>query len=338
MKAVFFETQGSLDCITVGEFPDPVVGTDDCLIRVHAAALNGFEPMMVIGTTELNTPLPMIPCGDVAGEIIEIGKNVPNGKWNIGDKVLINPLSAKGVMGEKTLGGACEYLSINFHQLIRIPNGVPYADAACTTIAYATAHRMLGTIGKIGPKDTVLVLGATGGVGVACVQFAKLAGAKVIACGSAKWKIEKLKEIGADEVIDTSTTDFYQWVLDNYGKPKVFNDEGGIDVVVNYIGGDTWVKSLKCLRKGGRLLTCGATAGHAPNTDLRFVWSYELQILGSNGWDTDGPSVIMDMMASGSLKPVIHKICSLDEAPGMLRDLYDRKIFGKIVFTPVDGQ
>jgi len=334
MKAVFFEKQGSLDFVQVGEFPEPTTKSDDCLVRVHAAALNGFEPMMVIGTTAINTPLPMIPCGDVTGEIVDIGKSVPRGEWNVGDRVLIDPFSGKGLMGEKELGGACEFLSINHKRLIPIPDGVSYADAACTTIAYGTAHRMVGTTGKITPEDTVLVLGATGGVGVASVQFAKLAGAKVIACGSSDWKIKKLKEIGADEAINTSTTDFYQWVKDHCGKPTVFNDSGGVSVVINYIGGDTYVKSLKCLRKGGRLLTCGATAGYSPKTDLRFIWSYELSVIGSNGWDPDGPSVIMEMMANGSLKPVIHEVCSLDKAPAMLRALYDRKIFGKIVFSP----
>ena len=333
MKAVFFETQGSLDNIKVGDFADPVVGPNDCCIRVHAAALNGFEPMMIIGSTELNTPLPMIPCGDIAGEVVEVGNSVPDGEWCVGDRVILNPLTRNGIRGEKDLGGACEYIATDYRQLVRIPDGVPYADAACTTIAYATAHRMVGTRGKIGAGDTVLVLGATGGVGVACVQFAKLAGATVIACGSSSWKMDKLKEIGADKVIDTSTTDFYEWVKDNYGKPNIF-DESGVSVVINYIGGDTWAKSLRCLSAKGRIITCGATAGHLPPTDLRFVWSYELAILGSNGWDKDGPSVILDLMADGSLKPVIHEVCLLDDASRALKELYERKIFGKVVFSP----
>ena len=151
--------------------------------------------------------------------------------------------------------------------------------------------------------------------------------------------MEKLKEIGADEVIDTSTTDFYQWVKDKYGKPSFFKSEGGVSVVINYIGGDTYVKSLRCLRKRGRLLTCGATAGYDPATDLRIIWTYELQVLGSNGWDfVDGPRVIMDMMADGSLKPVIHEICSLDDGPRVIKDMYERKIFGKVIFAPVEEQ
>lgn len=336
MKAVFFEMQGSLDNLQVGDFPEPTMKPDECLIRVHAAALNGFEPMMIIGGTSLKTPLPMIPCGDVAGEVIEIGKDVPSGQWNIGDRVIINPYSDKGMMGETVRGGACEHVSTNHQQLIRIPDGVSYADAACTIIAYGTAHRMIGSRGQVCSTDTVLVLGATGGVGVAAVQFAKRAGAKVIACGSSDWKVEKLKEIGADAVIDTNTTDFYEWIKDNYGKPTVFGT-GGVNVVINYIGGETWVKSLRCLGKGGRLLTCGATAGYAPATDIRFIWSYELAILGSDGWDENGPAEILDMMAAGELKPVIHATCPLADAPAMLKLQYDRKIFGKVVFTPVEN-
>lgn len=333
MRAAFFETQGSLDNLQVGDFPDPEVGPEDCLIRVHAAAMNGFEPMMVLGTTGLKTPLPMIPCGDVVGEIVEVGKDVPAGERSKGDRVLIQPLTRKGIMGEKVLGGACEYVSIDYRQLIPIPDGVSYTDAVCTIIAYGTAHRMVGTQGKIGPDDTVLVLGATGGVGVAAVQFAKLAGATVIACGSSDWKMEKLREIGADEVIDTSTTDFLEWVKEKYGKPNIFG-KGGVSVVINFIGGDTWVKSMRCLGLGGRMLTCGATAGYDPTTDIRFIWSFELQLIGSNGWDPDGPAKIMDMMAAGSLKPVIHEACPLDDAPRLLKDMYDRKIFGKIILTP----
>ena len=140
------------------------------------------------------------------------------------------------------------------------------------------------------------------------MDLAKAAGCEVIACGSADWKLDLLREQGADHVIDTSQTDFFDFVKEKFGKPRILGG-GGVDVVINYIGGDTWVKSMKCLKKNGRLLTCGATAVFNPTEDIRFIWSFELNVMGSNGWYPNDQVRLMDDDQS-RLFPRLQSPCS----------------------------
>ena len=144
----------------------------------------------------------------------------------------------------------------------------------------------------------------------------------------------RLKEIGADEVINYKDVDFSKWAIEKYGKPQRRNHEGGVDVVVNFTGGDTWVPSLKCLKRGGKLLVCGATAGHDPKEDLRYVWSFELQIIGSNSFYIDDLTALMDMIAKGEIKPLVDKVLPLSEGREGLRLIQDREVIGKVVITP----
>ena len=143
---------------------------------------------------------------------------------------------------------------------------------------------MMYTIGRVKAGDKVLILGASGGVGSCCVQLAKLAGCEVIACSSSAAKLERLKALGADHVLDTTQHKLTDWVFERFGKPHRRQFTNGVDVVVNFTGGDTWVPSLRILHRQGKLLTCGATAGFDPKEDIRYIWSFELQVLGSNGW------------------------------------------------------
>lgn len=332
MKAAFFHQHGGTDQIQIGDFADPRVGPHDVLIRVRAASLNGFDPMILHGTTDLTTPLPMIPLGDFAGEVVETGAAVR--KWRIGDRVCPFPfVMGEGMTGETRLGAAAEYVAMPAVNLLRIPDTVGFEEAACLPIAYGTALRMMYDRAKVRPGEKILILGATGGVGVCAVQLAKAAECEVIACGSADWKLRKLKEIGADHVIDTSKDDFQDVIADMYGKPGFFGG-GGVDVVVNYIGGDTWVKSLKCLTKNGRLMTCGATAGFSPQEDLRYIWSFELNIMGSNGWLPPDQVKLLEMTENGQLQPHIHAVRPLEETASSIEELVNRNVFGKIVITP----
>lgn len=194
---------------------------------------------------------------------------------------------------------------------------------------------MMQTRGAIRSGEKVLILGATGGVGTCCVQLAATAGAEVIACGSAEWKLRRLREIGATHVIDASREDIVRAVHQKFGKPR-YAGGGGVDVVVNYIGGDTWVPSLKVLKHQGRLLVCGATTGYAPAEDLRYIWSFELQIIGSDGWNYEDQTALMNMVVQGKLKPVIHSTRPLWETPQALQELIDRKVFGKSVLNVTD--
>jgi alcohol dehydrogenase len=168
------------------------------------------------------------------------------------------------------------------------------------------------------------------------VQLAKLAGAEVIACAGTDAKAKRLRELGADRTINYVTHDFQQEVYNMYGKPvrRGVGTDRGVDVVVNYTGGDTWVKSLKVLKVGGRLLTCGATAGFDPKEDIRFIWTFELTVLGSNGWQRDNIETLLGMVQDRRLKVVIDRVFPLPEAHEALRLLEDREVFGKVVVAP----
>lgn len=144
----------------------------------------------------------------------------------------------------------------------------------------------------------------------------------------------RLKEIGADEVINYKEVDFSKWAVEKYGKPQRRTYEGGVDVVVNFTGGETWLPSLRCIKRGGKLLVCGATAGHDPKEDLRYIWSFELQVIGSNSFYIEDLVALMDMISKKELQPVIDKVLPLEEAREGLRLIQDRQVLGKVVITP----
>ena len=194
---------------------------------------------------------------------------------------------------------------------------------------------MMYTIGRVKEGEKVLILGASGGVGTCCVQLAKLAGCEVIACASSASKLERLKNLGADHLLDYTREDFRKWVYGKFGKPHRRRFDGdGLDVVVNFTGGDTWAPSLKVVKRRGRILTCGATAGYDPTEDLRFIWSYEIQVLGSNGWMREDVHKLLEMVADGRLKPDIDRVLPLEEVNEAFRLLEDREVFGKVVLKP----
>ena len=193
---------------------------------------------------------------------------------------------------------------------------------------------MLITHNTVKKGDKILVLGASGGVGTGCVIIAKLLGAEVIACVSSEKKLHRLKEMGADEVIDHTKVDWSRWAIEKYGKPQRRSYDGGVDVVINFTGGDTWAPSLRCIKRGGKLLVCGATAGHDPKEDLRYVWSFEITIQGSNSFYDEDLRSLMAMIEDGKMKPVIDKVLPLDQAIEGLRLLRDREVVGKVVVEP----
>ncbi len=332
MKAAIFERHGGVAELTVADLPDPECGNGDVIVRVGATSLNGFDPMILAGSTGLKTPLPMTPCGDFAGQIVERGADVTG--WEIGDRVCPHPfVLGEGMTGETRIGAASQYVRIPAANLITTPDGVSDVEAAALPIAYGTAYRMMTTRGKIQVGEKVLILGATGGGGTCCVQLAKSLGAEVIVTGSAEWKLDKLREIGADHVIDTSKEDFVEAAHRICGRPRLFTDSGA-DVIINYIGGNTWAQSLRCLKGDGRMLTCGATAGFEPSTDIRFIWSFEQNIIGSNGWTPDEQRAVLAMVAEKKLKPVIHAERSISAIAEAMAELIDRKVVGKSILLP----
>jgi NADPH:quinone reductase-like Zn-dependent oxidoreductase len=190
------------------------------------------------------------------------------------------------------------------------------------------------TIGQIQSGDKVLILGASGGVGTCCVQLARLRGAEVIACASSESKLARLKELGATQLLDYTKQDFVKWVYATYGKPHRRGFEGGVDVVVNFTGGDTWVPSLKVLHRQGKLLTCGATAGFDPKEDIRYIWTFELRVLGSNGWMRDDLATLIELLRTDQLRPVIDHAFPLEDVNEAFRRLEDREVFGKVLLRP----
>jgi len=161
-----------------------------------------------------------------------------------------------------------------------------------------------------------------------------LLGAEVIACAGGEDKMARLKDLGADHVINYKDVDFSKWAIEKYGKPQRRSNEGGVDVVINFTGGDTWVPSLKCIKRGGRLLVCGATAGHDPKEDLRYIWSFEINVMGSNSFYDDNLSALMTLIQEGKMKPVIDKVLPLEQAAEGLAMIQDRKVLGKVVIVP----
>jgi len=336
MKAIVLREHGGSDKLRFEpEFPNPVAGPDDVVIRVRASSLNYHDVFTRRGMPGINLPFPVIIGLDVAGEILETGANVSD--WNVGDRVLVDPIDRVngGLVGETIHGGLAERCRVPAHQLLRLPDAVSFEQAAALPVAYGTALRMMNRIGQIQAGEKVLILGASGGVGVCAVQLAKLAGAEVIACAGTAEKAEALRALGADHIILYTQEDFLKAVQERFGKParRRGGKSGGVDVVVNFTGGDTWVKSLRCLRLGGRLLTCGATAGFDPKEDLRYIWTFELQIRGSNGWDRDDLYELLELVRDGRLHVPIDRVWPLEQGAEALASLEDRKIVGKVLVT-----
>jgi NADPH:quinone reductase-like Zn-dependent oxidoreductase len=334
MRALVLRQHGGLDDLdVVADYPTPKPGDGEVVIRVRAASFNYHDVFTMRGMPGIKVPLPVVIGLDMAGEIAEVGAGVQ--RWKAGDRVLVNPVNKKkGLMGEMLDGGMAEYCRVATDQLVAMPAGVSFEDAAALPVAYGTAHRMLITHGTVKAGDKVLVLGASGGVGTGCVLLAKMLGAEVIACASSAAKLDRLKALGADHGVDYTKADWSKWAVETYGKPQRRSYDGGVDVVVNFTGGDTWVPSLRCLKRGGKLLVCGATAGYNPKEDLRYVWSFELQIIGSNSFYDDDLAALMALIAAGRIKPVIDKVLPLEEAREGLRLIADREVIGKVVVTP----
>jgi len=334
MKALLLRRHGGLrDLELVADHPRPEHVEGHVVIRVRASSFNYHDVFTVRGMPGIKVPLPVVIGLDMAGEIAEVGAGVKG--WKAGDRVLVNPLNKKkGLMGEMLDGGMAEYCLVAADQLLRMPDKVSFVDAAALPVAYGTAHRMFITHQTLKQGERVIVLGASGGVGTACVILAKMLGAEVIACASSEEKLARLKEVGADHVVNYATTDWSKWAIEKYGKPQRRSFEGGVDAVVNFTGCETWVPSLRCLKRGGKLLVCGATAGHDPKEDLRYVWSFELKIIGSNSFYDENLTALMELVAAGRVKPVIDRVAPLEGAAEGLRLIQDREVIGKVVVTP----
>ena len=327
MRAVAISAHGGLDQVKLrADWPEPTAGPGQAVVDVKACGLNYLDVFVLKGMPGLPVPMPRIPGGDIAGTVSSLGAGVSR-EW-IGRRVLVDPfIPPDGALGEHANGGLCERIAVEAASLIHMPDAVTFEQAASLPIAYGTAHRMMITRGRVQAGELVMILGASGGVGTGCLQIAKNLKARVIACASSPEKLRRLTELGADHVIDYTKEDFSRKAWELSGKR-------GVDVLVNYTGGDTWVPSLRALARYGRLLTCGATAGFDPKTDIRYIWRREVNIVGANGWTREDLEALLLDVERGSITPVIDRVLPLADSAEAMRLLQDREVFGKVIVTP----
>jgi len=327
MRAVAIDAHGGLEQVRLRtDWPEPSAGPGQAVVEVKACGLNYLDIFVLHGMPGLPVEMPRIPGGDIAGVVHSVGTGVSR-DW-IGKRVLVDPhIKHGGALGEHANGGLCERIAVDGDNLIAMSDAVTFEQAASLPIAYGTAYRMMITRGHLQPGELVLILGASGGVGTGYVQIAKNLAARVIACASSASKLERLQELGADYVIDYTREDFSKRAWEISGKK-------GVDVLVNYTGGDTWVPSLRTLARYGRLLTCGATAGFDPKTDIRYIWRREVNIIGANGWTRQDLEALLGEVERGSIKPIIHAVYPLAESREAMRVMEDREVFGKIIVQP----
>jgi alcohol dehydrogenase len=304
-------------------------------VRVAATAVNFHDIFTRRGMPGVKINLPVIVGSDIAGTVESLGQDVDS-RW-LGKRVLIDPVMREpgrfGMLGETVDGGRAEFVIAQETMLLEIPSGVEFEQAAALPLAYGTAYRMMITRGKIQAGERVMVLGASGGVGVACVQLARMIGAEVLAFASTGAKMRRLSEIGAGHVANYVDKPFLDTVKEIYGKPRI-TGAGGVDVAVNFTGGDTLPETQKCVNLNGRILCCGATAGFDLTLDARYWWTYEHTLIGSNGWHKEDLKILLDLVAGGRLLPIIDKVLPLEETAEGERLLEDREVVGKVLLRP----
>jgi alcohol dehydrogenase len=325
MQAAVIRRHGGPDVTEVEEVARPAAEPGEAVVRVAACGLNHLDIFVRRGMPGLPIPLPHVSGGDVAGWVEEVGEG---GSTELaGTAVLVDPAVGDGAIGETLPGGLAEYVVVPVENLIPLPDPDRLVAFAALPIAYGTAYRMIVTRARLAAGETIAILGASGGVGVACVQFAKRIGARVLACTSSGEKAERLRRLGADEAINMIEEDFSAAVWKLTGKQ-------GADVVVDYSGKETWPGSIRCTTHGGRVVTCGATTGFDAPTDLRYVWRRELNILGSDGWTRSELLDVVGLVASGEVDPVVHGVYPLSRVREAIAQLEERRAFGKVVVVP----
>ena len=342
MKAVRFHAFGGAGVLKFEEAPEPSVGPGDVLLRLKAAALNHLDLWVRSGDRERNISLPHIPGSDGAGIIHSVGQSVTS--FKPGDAVLISPGLSCGscnfcqsgrdtfcreyrVLGTREEGTYAEFVKLPAANVVPIPDGLSFAEAAAIPIVFLTAWHMLVTLARVQTGETVLVHGAGSGVGSAAIQVAKHAGARVITTAGSSEKLLKAKELGADELINYNETDFAVEV-------RRLTEKRGVDVVFEHIGGEVFAKSIPIIAKGGRLVTCGATTAFVAGVDIRYLYSRQQTIYGSwMGWKPELIEVMkfFDKKSPKRLRPVIDTIIPLAQAAEAHRRMEERKNFGKIV-------
>ncbi|NOX61002.1 MAG: zinc-binding dehydrogenase [Chloroflexi bacterium] len=342
MRAVVFrEHSPSLDVYEViDDMPTPEIGPEDVLIRVHYAALNRLDDWVRRGWKGLNLDMPHIPGSDFAGEIAALGERVTG--WQVGQRVTGNPTLFCGqcryclrgdqhmceqfaIVGEHVRGACAEYMRLPARNLIAVPDGFDLKLAAAGNLVYLTAWRNVIVDGKVRPGETVLVVGAGGGVNMASIQLARLVGATVWVIASNADKAEKALALGADWVHDRSQDP-------NWGKAVwLKSGKQGVDVVVDNVGAATWAASLRCLGRRGRMLTVGGTSGYKAEVPVNIIFGRQLRIIGSTMGSMEDARQSFGLIFEGKVSPVIDSVYPLEAYRDAIERLQSGEHFGKIV-------
>ncbi len=340
MKAVRIHEFGGPEVLRYEDVPDPQPRKDEVLVRVKACAMNHLDLWVRKGIPGVK--LPHILGSDVAGEIIEVGEYVTG--FKPGQRVLLAPMHFCGhctkcvsglqnqcreftVLGNAVDGGNCELIAVPAVSAVPIPDSLDFNQAASVPLVFTTAWHMLTGRATIRPGQTVLVLGANSGVGIAGIQVAKLFQCTVIATAGDEQKAARARELGADFVIN-----HYQQKISEEVR-KITNKEG-VDIVMEHVGPATWDESMRSLKPGGTLVTCGATTGAQVGMDLRFVYSRQLSVLGSYMGTMSELHEVLKHVFSGRLKPVIDRAFPLTEVRKAHEYMEKSQMFGKIVLNP----
>lgn len=340
MKAIRFHQHGGPEVLKYEDVPDPVLRKDQVLVKVKAVALNHLDLFVREGVP--GVPLPQIPGSDIAGDIIECGEYVTD--LQPGTRVLLSPMHycnhcehcmngrhnfcrEFSVLGYRVPGGDAELVTAARHNVFPIPATLTYDEAAATPLVFLTAWHMLVGRAAIRPGQTILVLGAGSGIGSAAIQIGKLWNCKVICTAGDEVKLDKGRELGADYTINHYKQKISEEV-------KKITAKQGVDVVFEHVGAATWTESMKSLKPGGVIVTCGATTGGEVNFDIRFLFARQLGFLGSFMGNMGEFHEVLKHVFAGRLKPVVDRSFPLREAAKAHEYLASSKMFGKVLLNP----
>ena len=340
MKAVRIHQLGGPEVLTYEDVPDPQPRKDQVLVRVKACALNHLDLWVRKGLPGIK--LPRIPGSDIAGEVAEIGEYVT--AFAAGQRVIVAPMHFCGhcpkclagvqnqcrefaVLGNGVDGGDCELVAVPAANIIPIPDSLDFNQAASVPLVFVTAWHMLVGLAGVRPGQTVLVLGGSSGVGIAAIQIAKLFRCRVITTAGDEIKLEKARLLGADEGINHYKQKISEEVR------RITNKEG-VDVVVEHVGAATWDESVRSLKSGGKLVTCGATTGSNVTLELRHLFARQLTLLGSYMGTMGELREVLGHVFAGRLKAVVDRVFPLSEIRAAHEYMEKSQMFGKVVVNP----
>jgi NADPH:quinone reductase-like Zn-dependent oxidoreductase len=339
MKAIVITGQDGIDKIQYIDVDRPTLEPREVLIETRAVALNHLDIFVRDNLDVLKLAAPHVAGADGAGLVAEVGNDVSTVK--AGDRVLINPglncgvcefcqageqsLCVRfGIMGESCPGTFAEYFKIPQENVYPVPEGFSWEEAAALPLVFVTAWRMLINKAEIKPGEDILILGIGGGVSTAVLQIVKAIGLRAFVTSSSDDKLQQARKLGADAVINYKTQDFAREI-------RGLTDRRGVDVVVDSVGGDSYAKSLASLVKGGRLVTCGATAGARPQTDLQRIFWNQLSVFGSTMGSRRDFTEMLNFVCKRGVKPIIDQVFPLAAGAQAFARMEEGKQFGKIV-------